>query len=401
MNKDFNRKIDRSKNNERKWSIEYLEENYKIDFSKKFYNLSIADLDFQTPKPIVKSIISRAKKKTYSYTYTKRESLEAIKIWYEKMHNIILEIDLIKLVHGTVNAMFEVVKCFTKKNESVLIQSPIYQPFERSIIKTKRNVIYNNLIYKNNNYYIDFENFESQIIKNKIKLFLWCNPHNPGGRVWEETEILKIIEICNRHSVLIFSDEVHGDLILNQKHNSLLNYSSQFNNFIVCNSPNKTFNLGGLKGSYMICSNKKILEQISNQYESDSLTSSNIFFQPALISAYTNSYSYNWLQTLKKYIYSNYIFLTQELSSFKSLEIMQMQASYLVWIKLRLNLGLKELKQHFIDNNLILSYSDDFADCKDIWIRLNIGINKINLKEVINKIKLVLLITKGEKNENN
>ncbi|ALD66124.1 MalY/PatB family protein [Spiroplasma cantharicola] len=397
MNKSFNKKIDRSKSNERKWSIEYLEENYKIDFSKKFYNLSIADLDFQTPKPIVKSIISRAKKKTYSYTYTEKKSLQAIQIWYKKMHEINLKTDLIKLVHGTVNAMFEVVKCFTKEKESVLIQSPIYQPFERSIIKTKRNVIYNNLIYRDDNYYIDFVDFENKIVKNKIKLFLWCNPHNPGGRVWEQEEILKIIEICNKNKVLIFSDEVHGDLVLNQKHNSLLNYSNLIKDFIVCNSPNKTFNLGGLKGSYMICSNKNIFEQISNQYEIDSLTSPNIFFQPALISAYTNNYSYNWLKKLKEYIYSNYTFLKQQLSNFQNLEIMQMQASYLVWIKFKSKLSLKDIKQQFIDNNLILSFSDDFADCKDNWIRLNIGINKKTLKQVVNKLKLVVFNIKGEK----
>ncbi|AUB31564.1 aminotransferase class I/II-fold pyridoxal phosphate-dependent enzyme [Spiroplasma floricola] len=387
---NFNKIINRKKNKERKWSSEYLENNYSIDFSKKIYNLSIADLDFETPKSIVKAIFKRAKRKTYSYTYQEESSILSIINWYNKVHNIFLKKELIKLVHGTVNAMFETVKCFTNINDAVLIQSPIYQPFERSIIKTKRKVIYNRLVYKNNNYFVNFEEFEKQIKENEIKLFLWCNPHNPGGRVWNNEEIEKIIEICNKYKILIFSDEVHGDLTLEKEHNSILKYRNQINNFIVCNSPNKAFNLGGLKGSYMICSNNEIMKKILTQYENDSLTSSNVFFQPALIAAYSNEYSFKWLLKLKKYILSNYLFFKNELKNFDNVKIMEMDASYLLWINLKTQTNWDEIKTIFLKKNMILNFYNEFADCEQGWLRINIAISKKQLKEVTKKFKEII-----------
>ncbi|PPE05971.1 MalY/PatB family protein [Williamsoniiplasma lucivorax] len=390
MDNIFDKKIDRSNHEEKKWSLEHLKRTFPVNFSKKLHSLWIADLDFETPKPIVDAIKTRANKATYSYGYIQNEAIEAIVLWYKKLHNITLDKSMIQIVDGIVNSMIEVIKCFTKEGESVLIQTPVYKPFEEVILNTKRKLVANKLVHKNNEYHIDFDDFEKQIVDHKVKLFLWCNPHNPGGRVWRDDEVLKIIEICNKHNVFILSDEVHGDLVLKGEHNSILRFADKVKEFIVVNSPNKGFNLAGLYGSYMIFSSQKTMDLVMNTYKQSRVMTPNVFFQPALIAAYANDESFKWFKAMKNYIHDNYLFIKEEFTKLGFLEPMNVEASYLIWTKINLDLDWVALKKELFNHGVIVSFFDSFMGAEPGWFRVNIGLPRAELAQGIEEIKAVL-----------
>ncbi|ARU91496.1 aminotransferase, classes I and II, putative [Spiroplasma clarkii] len=391
MKTDFEKMLNRSQTNERRWNPQYIEATFKINYNKNTIDSSIADLDFKTPTPIVEALQNRINHGTFSYTYIREDVLQAISSWYKNYHQLQVATKNIKLVHGTVNAMHQIVNAFTKIGEGVLIQTPIYEPFGRCIYNNDRVVVENKLIYENQTYKMDFQDFEAKIIADKIKLFFWCNPHNPGGVVWSKSDAKKLIEICEKHQVLLVSDEVHSDLILeNQKFYSLLDFKVKNNYFIICASPNKAFNLGGLKGSYLIIENEEIRKKIDKIYEANSITSPNVFYPEAIKAAYTSKIVLNWLTELKAYIWANYQLLVKEFQTLKNVEIMKLQASYLVWIKFDDKIyDVKTIKKQMQDNDIIVNWDTDFYGATPGWFRINIGSPESLVRDLITRLKQI------------
>ncbi|WP_348735991.1 MalY/PatB family protein [Spiroplasma endosymbiont of Ammophila pubescens] len=398
MKYNFDIIIDRTKNSERKWDQTYIADNYHLT-GDNIINSSIADLDFLTPHPITNAILNRAEKGVYSYTYVSNDFYEAVSTWYYYQHQLTIPKDKIKLVHGTVNALHQLIQCLTDVNDYVLIQTPVYGPFGRAVLNNNRQLLTNQLRWEDNRYQIDFVNFANIIKKYQPKIFILCNPHNPGGRVWTRAELQKIIAICQQYHVLIISDEVHGDLALpNVKFNSLLSFSIQNNEVIVCNSPNKAFNLGGLKSSYLITFNNKLRKKINEQYESASITSPNVFTIPAYLAAYTNPKVLTWKTTMLKYIIKNYIFVKTTLEQIRGLKIMQLEASYLVWINYEgTKMSSQEVNKLLLKYKLIVSKNDDFVEAPITCFRINIGTSFAMVTNIINI--LTMIFKKSERND--
>ncbi|AOX44237.1 cystathione beta-lyase [Spiroplasma sp. NBRC 100390] len=393
MKYDFDIIIDRSQNLERKWDQAYIAKNYHLT-GDNIINSSIADLDFTTPSPIVDAILARAKKGVYSYSYVSDELYQAISNWYCHQHKVVVPVDKIKLVHGTVNALHQLIQCLTDVNDYVLIQTPVYGPFGQAIVNNNRRLLANQLQWVGDTYQIDFSMFEATIKKYQPKLFILCNPHNPGGRVWTRTELQKIITICEQYHVLIISDEVHGDLALpNVEFHSLLSFTISDNYLIVCNSPNKAFNLGGLKSSYLITHNKMLRTKIDEQYQRASITSPNVFTIPAYLAAYNNSEVIMWKTAMLSYIAKNYRYVAEKLTAISGLKVMKLEASYLVWINYaETNRTSQEVNKLLLKYKLIVSKDDDFVETPSTCFRINIGTSFAMVVKLINI--LITIFTK-------
>ncbi|CBW54465.1 Aminotransferase (PLP dependent) [Mycoplasma mycoides subsp. capri LC str. 95010] len=393
MNKfktEFDKPFNRSKTHERRWCKDNIKQFYLLDDYDNFLNYSIADTNFKTPKIIVDTIKKIAKQQSYSYTCSIENSLDAIQTWYKQLHNINLDLDQIILGHGTISALIQAVQALTNVNDNILIQSPVYKPFYNVIQTNNRNVIDNPLVYKDHNYEIDFIDFENKIKKHNVKMFILCSPHNPSGVVWKAQDLLKIVEICNKYNVVIISDEVHGDIVLKDKFYSLLEFETKNNNFVVVSSPNKMFNLAGLKGSYLISKNKDILDKIKQQYLINGFGLSNSFYQQALISAYTNKEVLDWVREFKEYIYNNYLYLKENLlDKYKQLDYIDLKATYLVWIKFN-HITVDQFKENLKHQNLIINLASDFYTNETDWFRINIACPRSELIQLVEKLKICL-----------
>lgn len=196
--------------------------------------------------------------------------------------------------------------------------------------------------------------------------------------------------ICQKYNVYLFYNEVHSDLVFNQFY-SLLQSENQ-NNLIVANSTNKSFNLGGLKGSYLIVRDQKLKTLIEKQYTASSITSPNVFVTPAFLAAYNDEYCFQWLKQLLQYCFENYLYLKQQLEMIVGLEVMEMQAAFLVWINYQ---NSKLNKQEFVQllkvQNLIVGIGDDFYGNSKGWFRVNIGCPRKVLEEIIIRLKNIFL----------
>ena len=132
----------------------------------------------------------------------------------KNQHGYVVDKESIVLIEGVVPAISTAIQAFTKEGDAVLINTPVYPPFARSVRLNNRRLIENSLVKVNGHFEIDFEQLERDIVENDVKLYVFCSPHNPGGRVWTKEELTKVADLCQKHGVLLISDEIHQDLAI-------------------------------------------------------------------------------------------------------------------------------------------------------------------------------------------
>ena len=157
-------------------------------------SLWVADMDFPTAPCIQNALEERARHGIFGYSRPDDRYYTAVKGWFKSRHNFDIQDQWILNTHGVVFAIAAAIRAFTKEGDGVLFQKPVYYPFANTIAVNNRRVVNNSLVFKNGRYKIDFDDFEKKIIDEKVKLFIFCSPHNPGGRVWKPEEIKKISE---------------------------------------------------------------------------------------------------------------------------------------------------------------------------------------------------------------
>ena len=281
------------------------------------------------------------------------------------------------------------VEAFTQVGDPVLIQPPVYYPFAAAIRNTGRKVVTNPLLLKDGQYEIDFEDFEEKA--KGCKLFILCNPHNPGGRVWTKDELERLAAICLKHKVLMISDEIHADLTLPPyQHTPLATLSKEVaENCVTFSSASKTFNMAGLASAYAVIPNAEIRQKFLDKTVGYMLTDGNVFAFQTTVAAYEQGEE--WLSQLLSYIQGNIDFLTQYIDQhLPKVKYIVPQASYLIFLDFRqLGLSQKELVS-LCTNQAHLALVDGSVFGKE-----GIGFMRINLaspRSVIEKAAEQLLV---------
>ncbi|MDU4651966.1 aminotransferase class I/II-fold pyridoxal phosphate-dependent enzyme [Sneathia sanguinegens] len=377
MKYNFDEEFDRSKTYTRKWDR----------LEKGVIPMNIADLDYRVCPNIQKELEKVAKSSDYSYTYVRDEYYNALINWHKKRLGVDIKKEDIKLVFGTCSVLHYIVQCFAKEHSNILINTPCYEPFVLAVRRNNCTVIANELVEKDNKYYIDFKKLEEDIIKYKVKIYILCNPQNPSGRIWTREELQKVVDLCEKYKVLLVSDEVHRDIL--RKNESFVSILNLTNNAIVCCSPNKTFNLGGLKGSYIIIQNKDIRDKMLKYLEKVYVTSPHVFMQAAHITAYTECDE--WVKELNEYIDKNFEYFESFMkNNLPNIQVMKAQAGFLAWINMKqLFKSEEEMKKYFDKIKVLPVYGTYFSEKSDSgWVRLNLGCTMKTLKTVLNRMLL-------------
>ena len=295
--------------------------------------LWVADMDFSTA-PCVQSALKKASEHgIFGYSRPDDRYYDALKNWFRIRHNFDFENEDVVNTPGVVFAIAAAIRAFTNKGDSVLLQKPVYYPFENAIKKNERRVVNNPLVYKNGHYEIDFEDFEKKIVDEKVKLFIFCSPHNPGGRVWKKDELLKISQICLAHNVLVVADEIHSDIVFaGNQHTVYAKLSEEAaQNSIICTSPSKTFNLAGLQFSNIIVKNKKLRLALKNEIDKSGYDEPNLMGIVAATAAYSDGAE--WFDAAKEYIWQNVLFIEKYFAeNCPKIKVVKPEGSYLVWL---------------------------------------------------------------------
>lgn len=348
----------------------------------------IADMDFRTPPFVTEAIQKRLDSGVLGYTRPCAEWSQSIINWQKSEHQWEVGCDEIIYQPGIVRGLAFGLQCFTDPGDKVMMLPPVYHPFFLTTEKNHRQVVFSPLKLENEEMHIDFERFERDI--EGCKVFILCNPHNPGGRVWTLEEHLKIAEICERHGVLVFSDEIHCDLTLPPyKHHPFASVSKwASDNSITYMAPSKTFNMPGLCSSFCIIKNKALREKYLTFLEASELNGGNIFAYTATAAAFSRGKE--WLDDLKAYINENIEFTRQYLKEhIPMLNIIRPQASYLIFLDCRkLGLPQEELVRLFVeDARLGLNDGTMFGKEGKGFMRLNVGCPRSVLGTALQRLK--------------
>jgi cystathionine beta-lyase len=351
--------------------------------------LWVADMDFETPDFIREAVMKRASHPIYGYTFRSESFSKSISEWMKKRHSWDIKNEWVSFSPGVVPALNMAVLAFTKPGDKVIVQSPVYFPFFTAVKNHGRELVYNQLIEKNGHYEMDFEDLERKA-DDKTKLLLLCHPHNPVGRLWTKKELETLVEICSRKNILIVSDEIHSDLMLNGNiHIPLATISQKAAEItLTCVAPSKTFNLAGLGTSALIISNESHKKVYEKKLDDLHIGMGNLFGIVALEAAY--NHGEEWLGQLLEYLNHNLSVMNEFITSnILRVKLIQPEATYMAWLDFReLGLNNKELRE-FIINKAGLGLNDGpaFGPGGDGFQRINFALPTATLIQALERLE--------------
>ncbi|MES3714350.1 MalY/PatB family protein [Staphylococcus ureilyticus] len=372
----FNEVVNRKQTRSVKWDT--MEDVYHIDDASDVLPMWIADMDFKAPQPVIEALQKCVDHGVFGYSYLDEDCKNAIQSWFHKRHDWHIEKGWILAHSGVVPAIASIIETFTTPKDSVLITPPVYPPFSNLPSGMNRQLITCALVEDERNYSIDFEDFEEKL-KQGVKMFILCNPHNPGGIVWSKDTLEKVIELCVKYDVLILSDEIHADLVFTDyQHIPLDKLASEkeAQKIITCTAPTKTFNLAGIHAALIISPNKDIRQALESNFAAHGLGVNRIspFGAAALESAYTHGE--DWLDELIDIVSSNMDYAISEITkAIPQIKIKKPQATYLLWIDYR-ETGLTEeemMKKLLEQGKIALEPGTKYGEEGRGFLRMNVA----------------------------
>ena len=348
----------------------------------------VADMDFKTPPFIVEVMKKRMECEVFGYTVKPESWYEAIISWQKRRHKWTITKEMISFVPGVVPALAMAVQAFTQRGEKVMIQQPVYNPFAQVIRNNHRELVNCPLELKDGQYHINFKLFEKKI--KGCKLFLFCHPHNPGGRVWTREELKKVATICAQNNVIIVADEIHADLtLLPYEHIPFASVSEEAKqNSVVFASPSKAFNMAGLATSYAVIANPTLRRRFESYVEGNELAAGNVFAFNTVVAAYNKGEE--WLQQMLTYVQGN---IDEVVSYIKGnipqLKVIIPQASYLVFIDFSaLQLNQKDIVALCTDRaHLALNDGSIYGEEGNGYMRINLACPRSVVRQALAQLK--------------
>ena len=296
----------------------------------------VADMNFPTVPTIPEAIIKRAEHPAYGYFDPTDEYFDSIIRWHENRNGVTgLKPEHIGYENGVLGGVISALNVFCSKGDNVLVHKPTYIGFTMSLTNNGYNIVHSSLVKdKDGVWRMDYEDMERKIVENKIHAAIMCNPHNPCGRVWEQWELEKAMELYRKYDVYVVSDEIWSDIILDgHKHIPTQSVSEDARNRTAAvYAPSKTFNLAGLVGSYHIIYNKWIRDRVEKESSLCHYNDMNVLSMHALIGAYKPE-GYEWVDELCQVLTQNTEFAYSYIQDhFKGIEVSRPEGTYMLFL---------------------------------------------------------------------
>jgi len=381
---NFDEQIDRTGHFSAKWTA----------FDDDCLPMWVADMDFKSPPSAIEAMIERAKHGVFGYTMDPPKLKEAIVDRMKRLYDWDITPDDIVFSPGMVTALNATAKGFGKDGDAVLIQSPVYGPFY-SATRNNRKFTYNvDMNYVDDgdgtfHYEADYDAFDRAASEEQTSIHFQCNPHNPGGFLYQREHLERIADSCLKHDVLIVADEIHSDLILEGKHIPMATLSDEVaQNTLTMIAPSKTYNLPGMGCSILIAQNEEIRATISQTLRGMGVHV-NILGYEAAYGAYTGGQE--WLDQLLVYLKDNRDFALDFIRThMPQIKTTVPQATYLLWMDMR-DLGIDDLPEFCNkEAKLNLSPGNFFGTLGEGFMRMNFGCPRATLEDGLNRLKTAL-----------
>lgn len=337
----------------------------------------VADLDFKTPECVREALRDRVDFGIFGYSYVPDSYYESLNNWMTKYHNYNVKKEWVRSSNGVLQAMYYFIQAFTEEDDSIILLTPVYHPFHIAIRDTNRRLITCELSNNNGKYSVNYDYFEQSIIDGKVKMYIHCSPHNPTGKVWTEEEQEKIFAICEKHDVLIVSDEIHQDFVYEpNKHipAALVGNGKYINRLVTATAASKSFNLAALIQANIIIPDENL------RLIYDSWAKQNLQIEHNTLGLTATEVAYRegreWFEALKEVIYQNYTYAKDELQkNLPNIEIAKLEGTYLMFIDLGEYLLDGETVEEFIQDRCDLAIDPGrwFSQNYQTYVRINLA----------------------------
>jgi len=346
----------------------------------------VADMDFPAPECVVDALTKLARHGVFGYSEPDAAYFETVQNWFSRRFNWSVEREWLTITPGVVNALYIAVRALTQEGDGVVIQQPVYYPFEGAVRHTGRKLLVNQLVFEDGKYIIDFDDFEQKI--SQAKLFILCSPHNPVGRVWTVDELTRMGEICLKHNVTVIADEIWQDFIYTgHRHSVFSALSPKFSDItITATAPSKTFNLAGLQHANIFIPNKELRRKFKQEYRASGMS------QPGLAGLVTCKAAYDhgdeWLDALLIYLADNMRLINSFLHErLEKIKLIEPQGTYLAWLDCSA-LGLSDLDDVILNKaKLWFNDGERFGVGGKGFTRINAACQRDVLKEALIRLE--------------
>ena len=392
---DFDQVCDRRNTDSLKWDM--LQ---SIFGREDLIPMWVADMDFPVAQPIVDALKKRAEHPFYGYTKPGPSVTDSVVKRMRRKFKWEIKPEWIVFTPGVVPALHVAVRSLTHPGDEVILQEPAYHPFFPVVTNSGCQIVNNGLKLINGRYEMDYDDLEHKFLpktrplhgSGRIKAIIFCNPHNPVGRLWKREEIIRMGEIVINNGAVVISDEIHCEILFKgHQHTPFASISEEFEqNCIVCTSQSKTFNLSGLDVSAIIITNKKLRDTfISTQ--SGIVPATNLFGYTALEAAYR--FGDEWLEQVLDYLQGNLNFLLEYIArEIPDIKVIKPEGTYLIWMDCR-ELGMDKIAlRNFMQEKAKIGLEDGFifGEAGSGFVRMNIACPRPILEEALRRIKAAI-----------
>lgn len=355
-----------------KW--DWLNEVYSVKHGEEILPMWVADMDFALPAFIEDALVERIRGGVFGYSFPGDTASQSIIDWVAKRHGTTIEKDWLLYESGVIPSMSLAIETFTEPGDRVLVHGPVYPPFRNTPANLKREVVTFSLTESSGEYSIDFDKFEAALA-DSISAFIFCNPHNPGGKVWSREDVKRIADLCAKHNVLLISDEIHADLVFApHKHTTALSVAESTDHIITCMAPTKTFNLAGLQAAYMIVTDATKRAKLKESAMNAAHMGMTVLGTTAMRAAYEHGEA--WVDELLGQLQHNMNYVADRLhEEVPGVLVPMPEATYLLWIDYRkLGITEKDMMHALLhEGKLALEPGTKYGPEGDGFLRMNVA----------------------------
>lgn len=352
--------------------------------------LWVADMDFAVCPAIQDALMRRVQHPVYGYSIAPESYWQSIIDWCASRHGLDIAKEELRYVPGVVRGLSYAVLHFTRPGDRILIQPPVYHPFRHIIEGNDRKVVNNRLLEDADGHFLmDFELLERQLRDERPAMMVLCNPHNPGGRVWDADELRRVAKLCRTYGTLVVSDEIHGDVeLFGNRYTPFASVSEDAaQNSVMLAAPSKTFNIPGIVSSWCVVKNEQLRRSFFHFLDVNEYSAPTMFVTAATEAAYRHGSQ--WLDEVLRYIENNIVFVEDFLRrEIPEIRPIRPQASFLVWLDCTAT-GLQgdALRRLFVDKaGLALNDGEMFGSGGECHMRLNVACTRATLANALSRL---------------
>lgn len=353
-----------------------------------FVRMWVADMEFATPPEVCQAIKDRVDKRIFGYSQVFGHGYyEAFSGWCRKLYDWSFPKEQLVFTPGVIPALYELVGDLVAPDEKLLITTPAYGYFKHAATFNDRELVHSSLKNDNGWFTIDFEDLERKAADPRVKLLLWCNPHNPTGRMWTEEETKRVGAIAEKYGLWLISDEIHCDLIRQgKKHIPTAKVMPDYPRLITCMAASKTFNMAGLMFSNIIVRDAEVRKQMAAH---DKLIGC---VNPISLAATQAAYERggDWMAQMKAYLDGNFRFAADYFVAKVPGAVCRIpEATYLAWVDLNRCLpDVDDLPMFFANKAGVLLEGGDglFVGNAQGFVRLNLAMPRVIIEKGLRRI---------------